>query len=133
MTGSSKEGQANEAWNAVATLALVRACAASWNAEARIIGNLHACDILRAIDATLPLLDGELEPWRSVPDLPDSAGPVPDGAPPEEVLAYLLVCALRWSPEARIIGTVTAGEIRAAVLQIMSLPQETGPEHPTCV
>lgn len=42
----------------------------------------------------------------------------PDNGTPAEVLAYVLDCARRWVPEARIIGNARAGDIERAIAAI---------------
>jgi hypothetical protein len=40
-------------------LRMVRFCAASWQPGARLLGNVRACDIVRACDAAIPKLVDE--------------------------------------------------------------------------
>ncbi|WP_199914869.1 hypothetical protein [Pseudovibrio sp. Alg231-02] len=42
--------------DAATVLAMVRLCAAAWTPEARIVGNVRAGDIVRALDEVLPQL-----------------------------------------------------------------------------
>lgn len=40
-------------------LRMLRLCAASWEPGVRLLGNIRACDIVRACDAAIPALGGE--------------------------------------------------------------------------
>lgn len=64
----------------------------------------------------------------------------PDNGTPDEVLAYVLDCARRWVPGARIIGNARAGDIERAIAAIgagsgvekikVPLPDWLGPDTP---
>ncbi|MDB5297133.1 MAG: hypothetical protein JWO31_3116 [Phycisphaerales bacterium] len=61
-------------------------------------------DALRAANAELAVRNDELS-GASEPKV------VPDGATPDECLAYLLDAASCWSPDARLVGNLRAGDI----------------------
>lgn len=48
----------------------------------------------------------------------------PDGSTPEEVVAYVLDCASRWDPSARIIGNARAGDIKRALETLSATPSD---------
>jgi len=50
----------------------------------------------------------------------------PDNGTPHEVLSYLLDCAKRWVPEARIVGNARAGDIERALELTLTPPAERG-------
>lgn len=50
------EDRAQEAWGSVNTLRDIRACAERWDGDVRIIGNVRAEDIVRAVDFALSII-----------------------------------------------------------------------------
>ena len=59
---------------------------------------------LRAENAELAVRNDELR-GGGEPEVP------PDGGTPDECLAYLLECASCWSPDARLVGNLRAGDL----------------------
>lgn len=47
-------------------LKMLRVCAASWQPGVRLLGNIRACDIVRACDAAIPALGGETPATRDM-------------------------------------------------------------------
>lgn len=66
----------------------------------------------------------------ATPPAERSADPAFEAAPhngtPHEVLSYLLDCAKRWVPEARIIGNARAGDIERALEATLTPPADSG-------
>lgn len=72
--------------------------------------------------------DGPRSALVATPPAERSAEPefetAPDNGTPHEVLSYLLDCAKRWVPEARIVGNARAGDIERALELTLTPPAE---------
>lgn len=117
----------------VMVLATLRAVAAAGLPGTRLLGPVRSDDIIRAVDARMPLEEdwpgrvGDHYPlslyarrdWR-------------DGVPPDEVLMGVLDCAMRWQDDAVIVGPLRAGELRDALLHVLTgnhpEPETASPE-----
>lgn len=80
----------------------------------RVDGN-HDLGAGALAEALMPFLTAAIGAGRSSEPEFETA---PDNGTPAEVLAYVLECARRWVPEARIIGNARAGDIERAIAAI---------------
>lgn len=105
----------------IMVLATLRAAAASHSPGTRLLGNIRCDDIMKSVDALMPL--DECWPGETH-DLDPSSLYVRrdwrDGSAPDIVMMGILDCALKWVPDANIVGPLRAGEIVSAAYHVLT-------------
>jgi len=105
----------------VMVLATLRAVAASCTPATRLLGNIRCDDIMRAVDALMPLDEfwpGETQDinpahiymrqdWR-------------DGVPVDEVMMGVFTCSLHHQRDANLAGPLNAGEVQDACYHVLT-------------
>lgn len=105
----------------VMVLATLRAVAASCTSATRLLGNIRCDDIMRAVDALMPL--DEFWPGETQDIKPNHIymrHDWRDGAPVDEVMMGVFACSLHHQRDANLAGPLNAGEVQDAVYHVLT-------------